>query len=291
MAGFATLQAVIDALNQTGNSQMVPVLKQYSATTVANVVFTSWQQSGIPVAGTTPSVGLGSAATCSKSTSGAVQFNNAPSGKNTYLQSIQALRGDSGFSVWNAGWVLMVDRLAHFSVNHAQASGDINPDCDGTARLASGEGAMIVVEVKSNLSAGSNSFHVTYTNQAGTTGRNTESVATVASRTVHNLATGNLSGSVTGHIFLPLQAGDSGARVITDWVLDSGSATGQLTVALVRPLAWIPLGSFYTTHEFEYASQHQNLVEIPDNACLAFYSQSTTTTAAPFMANLTLIHG
>ena len=166
--------------------------------------------------------------------------------------------------------------LAHVSIANNQATGNISPALDGTARLASGEGGLLFAEVSSALSASTNNFTLTYTNQAGTASRVTPTITTRSSGAV---ATGTYSG-----MFLPLAVGDVGVRSVESWTLSSGTATGTNTFSIVKPIACIS-GSMAGQFELNFLLNKPMLPKIHDSACLFWvhFDASTAWTDIPLL--------
>jgi hypothetical protein len=168
-------------------------------------------------------------------------------------------------------------------VNHAQATGSFSPVIDATSRLGTGDGAMIMVEVGTGLSAGSNVFTLTYTNQAGTGSRTTPQVSTVASAIADRVPYAN------GTWFVPFQDGDFGARSIEGWTLVSGTATGTLCISLIRPMAMMGVVSRALNYERDFMVQLPWLPELYDDACLAFVMSQFTTGSDPLLGGIGIL--
>lgn len=175
-------------------------------------------------------------------------------------------------SVNDRGLLLLCDRIAHANINHNQGTASFSPVIDGTSRLAAGEGGMILMEVTTAFSAASNTRTFTYTNQAGTAGRTTGNIVTVASSLVGRVPYADF-------LWVPLQSGDTGCRSIESTTLVSGTATGAHSVCIVNPIgAWIiiPNGSFMSTRDF--VLEVPSLPLIRDNACLFWLMVHTVAT-------------
>jgi len=86
-------------------------------------------------------------------------------------------------------------------------------------------GLRIFVEITTTMSATATTINVTYTNQAGTTGRT-------------SVATASLSGFVAGRwVEMPLQTGDTGVQKIESVIIGGATnASGALNVIVARPL-------------------------------------------------------
>lgn len=258
MAGFSTYDSVINAVTVNGKMQKIPISKLMTTTQGAQWN-TTWDAVGIPAAGSNPTAGVGNAATCSSSTTGAIIYTNGAGG--TYLHLTGLALGST--SQTNPCALLLVDRLAHCNIANDQATSSFSPVIDGTARLASGEGGMIILENTATLSGAVNQRSFTYTNQAGTGSRVTETF-TCDENDVHAIPTAN-------YLFINLQNGDTGCRSIESTTLVSGSDTGNFNVCIVKPLVMITT-VIRNVSQFDFIIEVPWMPKIPDNACLMFYA-------------------
>lgn len=274
MGGFATLQALKDHLALAQNDCSC-VFRRVQSTPVTSIWHSYWRGgSGYPPVGALPAAGLGSAVALDKNSTGALDIGMVGSGEELILLGMEMQRAVAN----QEGVMLLVDRLAHFSVALNQADGAVSPALSGTARLAAGEGAMLIAEVHTALSAGANVFAFGYTNEAGTAGRTTQQVTSIASAIADRVP-------YDRGLFIPLQSGDRGVRSVESWDLVSGTATGTLTIALVKPIAWLPIGGMSQAHitARDFILQMAILPKIHESACLSMYINfASTTTASTF---------
>jgi hypothetical protein len=98
------------------------------------------------------------------------------------------------------------------------------------------------------------------------------------------------SGNATGRFgpFLPLQAADTGVARINSFTWSGGVAytgTGIVALAIVKPIAEIPLPVTGILTERDLRSQLVSLPKIDDGACLQWllFGTGATTTASSFM--------
>lgn len=99
------------------------------------------------------------------------------------------------------------------------------------------------------------------------------------------------SGNATGRYgpFLPLQAADTGVARINSFTWSTGTAytgSGVVALAIVKPIAEIPLPVTGIMTERDLRSQLVSLPKIDDGACLQWllFGTGATTTASPFVA-------
>lgn len=79
------------------------------------------------------------------------------------------------------------------------------------------------------------------------------------------------AGTVPWDKFLPLAAGDSGVRSITNYTF-SAANTGTICFVLLKPLATIPLDAPGKTQLIDLVQQTPGMERIYDGACLSFFA-------------------
>ena len=78
-------------------------------------------------------------------------------------------------------------------------------------------------------------------------------------------------------LFLPLPAGDTGVRTVTDTTLGAtGTATGEYHLSIVRPLALIQIPTTAQYVERDFVNELPILPRIYDDSCLVVYFLSGT---------------
>ena len=277
MAGYSTIAAIVDDYVK-GKILRCNVRKAPSSSN-ATWVFRDYWMSGGSVTGTVPSAGLGSAVALDNTSDGA--FNNThltpPSGS-TRLHLLRArVQKTGGDTSYLGGWVLFYDRLAHATVSVTQTTGSFSPIIDGTARLASGEGGQIIIAATNSHTGSQNStFTLTYSNQAGTGGQVTQTLQLAS--TVAGINGYAALSPQTGFPYARLASGDVGVRTITDWTTVSMAGTGQITIALIKPIALIPWYLLLEVLEKNYFFHTAALPVVHGAAaisCAAFESTAT----------------
>lgn len=200
-----------------------PLLK-IGAATVVGRHYSPFYVAGVPGAAAAPSPGIGGAALTTYA--GQIPWTNPGSG-NSYLARLAA-------NCNVAGTLLLCDRLWHNSgINVTlNTSQNINstawPARDNTG-TTNGAGVLIGVEVSTVMGAGTPTWTMGYTNQAGTAGR---SIATAAQAAT--MAVGS---------FIPMQlaAGDTGVRSIQTWQQSATMTSGAYHLVAYRMLARVPV--------------------------------------------------
>lgn len=232
-------------------------------------IMSLWPGNGIPVAGGSPTLGMAGAVTTDVSTTGALPLTAASGGRELRLMALELL--SLGFEK-----VYLLDRLAHAQISTSQATASFSPIIDGTARLAAGEGADIILEQTVAQSAAANTLNFTYTNQAGTGSRTTKTFTLVASTPIS-------ASPLDSNVFVPLQDGDTGVRSIEGLTAVSGAATGQFNVILVRKIAELTLTTAGGLGRGkDYFLDLPSAPVINPNACLFLYGVRTATGACAF---------
>lgn len=243
----------------TNNGQDLVISKQVPSVGVANIPHSLWAGTGFPgaAAGTYGTTGKANGRVLTDASTGGITYRNAPSGQ-MYVTRAGMMPG----AATCLGTALLVDRIADVSLAHAEATGSIT-GCDATSRLpaasAGADACQIFVYVTSALSAGSNTFTLTYTNEAGTGSQVTANIVTVASAVANR--------SVNTGLFVQLATGDVGVRSVDAITAVSGAATGTICVALVRVLARIPLPLNQTIIERDFLAEMPGPRAIYDDTC------------------------
>lgn len=157
-------------------------------------------------------------------------------------------------------------------------------------RYASGDGVMAAIVCTTPMT-GNATLVMSYTNQAGVSGR-TSSSTIIFSTTVGNICSSSNTSAAAGSVspFLPLQSGDTGIRSIESFTLASPSG-GLFSVVLVKPLANILLREQNVYREIQFFKEMSVLPEIQNGAFLNFFALCGTTTSLTLRGELQFIWG
>lgn len=148
-----------------------------------------------------------------------------------------------------------------------------------TLRYANGAGCRLFQVQTAVAGATAQNIALSYTNQAGTTGRTMPvTVAMTASGIAGHISHSGVAASNYGP-FLPLASGDSGVRNVAS-VTFSAANTGTSALVLAKPLAQITLGVSALSHEKDLLNQIPSLPVIVDGACLTWIYTAGAATAA-----------
>jgi hypothetical protein len=197
------------------------IIKSAAFTTVAGQPFSTWDVAGNPGAG---SLAIGNTTTGvvpTDATAGAPNINAFGGGALGYLAR-------AWYRASVAGGATLYDRLWHAGsvAMNALATTPLSSQPAITQRLPGASdytGLEILLEINAAVSATATTVTVTYTNQAGVTGRTTG-------------ATASLSGLTNRRVVaMPLQAGDTGVQKIESVTVGGTVATtGSFNVVLAR---------------------------------------------------------
>ena len=121
----------------------------------------------------------------------------------------------------------------------------------------------------------------TYTNQAGTTAKqlnnNGTAIQTLAG--VSACVVGGIDLAV-GNWFIPLAAGDSGIKALTQMQLSAAVATGTLEAVMGHPIGYLPCAIANIVCPVPALENDTALEEALDNACIAFIELPKPATTA-----------
>jgi len=286
---FSSYDSIIASIT-AGKGQQRLFHKVVSSQMVAGGGHSTWMFGSMPsagsVGGTTP--GLWTAQ--DSSTTGAIAFANPSGGDLLHL----VLFGCNP-SAASAGTMMLYDRLGqieYLPLQDGSLPEVVSITSDFTARLDSGEGAQIFGEVTTTGAMATTApvFQITsYTNQAGTTGRQSE----VITGNVISSASAQGRFPYTNKWFIGLQAGDTGVRSVEEYTLTTSSATANVKMNLVaaRPLTFIPMNSANVYVERDCVLATVRMPRIRDNACLALAVMSAGTNTPSFNGNLFAVAG
>ena len=192
--------------------------------------------------------------------------------------------------------ILVVDQVGYYPLTQS-ASSQVFDNTNGPDRyISAGQGGLQVALVGAALggATASNITVLTYVDQDGNTGAtiptNPANAVTVsAALPTVNLGARTLTATGSGP-FLPLAAGDSGVRSLTN-ITFSAANTGLEALVLCRPLAFIPCPTALIPGERDLVMQIANLERIYDNACLSFFVFFPTTTGATLTGGIDVAWG
>lgn len=175
-----------------------------------------------------------------------------------------------------AGTLIIYDRLLHIgsksgTVTTPQAVG-------GTlTRNVGGVGNFAFIEIGAQIGTTGTTVVMSYTNQAGTSGRTSPSV----------VIGGTGFREISRAIMLPLQAGDTGIQAVADvdLVVSTGTA-GAFDVVVGKPLAYVGIGAAGSPAWRDFTTGMPGIPKIDADACLAALWYPNTTTAPELIGGI-----
>lgn len=203
------------------NRQELTYFKSGARTTVAGIWFSMFDLAGNPGAGTLAGSSTAAGVVPDDTTAGMPGINAFGGGNKGYLDAIDF--GNSVACRYRLYDLLFKAGAYAFNANTTLAS---QPSYSARLPLSGGNpdytGLQIWIEAVTAFT-GNQSIAVTYTNQAGTAGRTTGTIATGVAPTVGRM------------LQLPLQAGDTGVQKIES-VVSSVATVGTFNVLVMRRL-------------------------------------------------------
>ena len=163
-----------------------------------------------------------------------------------------------------------------------------------TLRYTNGNGVRAFLSVTTATGATAHNLSMSYTNQAGTSGRTLPvTVSCTASAIVgHITHSGTAANNYGWH--LPMANGDFGIRSVQSVQLSAASgAAGVAALVLAREIATIPVLQASVASERDLINQFPSMEIIPDGACLAllYFAGAATATNSNFYGNVQTIWG
>ena len=231
----------------------------------------SWMGTGTPGAGgASPTYTTGSGYTCSSSTTGAINYNNATT--QNYLAKFAA-------TSTIAGTLVLVDRLWSCSgMGYANSTYTVTTPGSLPARITdSGLGCQIWCEQFAAAGAATGTLTVSYVDP----GSNTESAVIPST----SLVSAPLIGQMQP---VPLAAGYStGVSQIASATNSATWTSGTFGITIVKPIAAIPISAAGAANSMDWAACA--LAKVPANACLMFIWQGAAATANQVLTQLSFI--
>ncbi len=258
LADFDALKASIE------NGRVYPYIKN-SITTNSARWMSYW--TATPNAGAAPTT----AAACNASTVGALLQEPKLSAltNSFYLAQADLAVQTSAFTS-----LMLVDRLSHQGGLSGSATSTLTTNLPTAAltRYTDGEGVMVALEVYTALGTIAITVTLSYTNQAGVSGRTSKPVVI-----------GGSSDSTVSRFFpVSLQDDDTGIRSVESVTPSTSTASGTYGVTLFKPLMLFP--NFSQPTEAVQARTvnpfiggHGCCPEIMDDACLQLIGLSNST--------------
>ena len=135
-------------------------------------------------------------------------------------------------------------------------------------RATNGDGLRLYLVQTASGGGAVQNLSLSYTNQAGTSGRALPVTVTIYTSPTINMISHSGVNSGNYAPFLPMASGDYGVQNVAS-VTFSVANTGTSALVLARPIAEIPIGIISGFHSKNLISQFASLPIVPDGACLS----------------------
>lgn len=276
--GFASLSDLISEATTGGKLQTFNVAKT-GVTGVANIANSLWDVGAVPAAGT---VTAATEYTPTNTTTGGLRQADAGGGDTLHFV------GATIVGTVAANTLLLVDRYYYYVHNIATQSPALSSVASRLQSTAC-KSSFIHAFVTSALGGTPGTYQVTYMDQDG----NTDEANTAASLVAASIARRfPFAASVGNGWFLPFNAGDTGARKLTQITQSVSTGTGQIDVGLSKPICWIPIPIANIPVIIDGIRGAFNLSKIEDGACLCLYEiNKGPTTATSYNGQIILCSG
>lgn len=226
-----------------------------------------WTATGQPGAGAAPASPTTGVVPTS-ATAGAMTFSNPTSPALSYA-------GKLALSTTAQSYFTLYDRLWHVSGISATLTTAQNITFPGLTRWTTGDQVELWVEIYTATTAAATAT-ISYTNQAGTSGRST----TVA------IPAATIAGQM---VPVPLASGDTGVRAVASTTLSGSLTAGNWGLTMVRDVASLSIpsanmGVFMNAYDL-------GMMQIADNACLTWLCLNSAATTPSITGELVIAQG
>jgi len=261
--GFGSLSDLISEATG-GKMQHIYYQKTGAAKPAAAYCQNLWNKGAVPSAGSNGGAAPGGTVNA-KGDAGSLPFSN-PAGSDTLHITTWTAQATV------ANTVMLVDRLFSVSCSHNSANIAIT-GVPSRYQDTTAKNSFVSARVTTVLTATAHNITLTYMDQDGNTAEAAPAIAARVSSAVDTIPL------TTPSWFIPLNAGDTGVRKITNWAT-SGANTGVSDVFVAHMLALCPIPVANMPIVLDGINSAFNLVEIKTNACLMLMEYFATATTA-----------
>lgn len=229
---------------------------------------------------------------CNESAGNGTQVFGIPHGGNvsTDTKHVLNLAAVTAVATGVPGVLMLVDMQGYWpgiSMNSAVAQTLTGTP---TLRYANGAGCRLFGVVTTASGATAHNLALSYTNQAGTTGRALPvTVACTASAIVSHVPHTGTAANNYGP-FLPLASGDTGVQNVASVTFSAASGSGVMALCLARTLAMLPITTVGVAAERDLLNQLPSLPRVYDGACLSwlFFAGAAVGASSNFSGSIEL---
>jgi hypothetical protein len=285
LGAFGSLSALITAATTGGKLQNQTFQKTGTASNATGNAMSLFKVGAQPAAGGAAAAAPGGTSPTS-ATTGSLPLTNAPNANTNHFTT--------GYVTASVvpNTLLMYDRLyaVPFVIANTAVQGVTgqtsnryqNTSSSGTDFIG---GNFVFPEIASVLPATGHNWTVCkYTNQAGVTGQSFASTAGISA------GAANAIDLAAGSWFLPLAAGDSGVKTLTQVQCSASLASGSIEFVVGHPIAFFPCPIANMMCLVDGITTAFNLQFVFDNACLSFLEMpKSATTATTYSGQIQLV--
>lgn len=273
ITGYSNLLAAMGA----GNVQMLYFAKT-GTTGVANIASSLWLGTGQPAAGAIPAAPAAGTAYVNTTTGGLNQ-NNAITGNTQYFL------GATVYPTVAGNCLLLADKAwatGHPLTTQSPAVTGVPTRYQNTTDSQN----TFMSLTASNATTGTQTYQVTYTNQAGASSATTATA--LVARAVNQNCFANTFGAGW---FVQLASGDTGLQKITQ-ITQSATGTGTADLAICKPIAWLPTPSTSVPWREDASRSPLFFTKVFDSSCLFFLElNKPSTSATSYTGTIVLVQG
>jgi hypothetical protein len=265
MTAIASLSDLVNRL--TGGSSGTPETLAFFKTPrvqgaaptapIAGRLASLWRYDGSPSGGAAPTT----VAVPDNTTTGGLKQTDPGGGRQKWLHSVMA----SGLV---PGTLILYDRLLHIG-NLSGTTTTAQTVGGALTRYTNGAGNFVFAEIYTTVGTTATTITMSYTNQAGTSGRTSQAVAFGGSGFRED----------TRAVLLPLADGDTGVQAVASTtVLASTGTAGNFGIVVGHVLATVEIGMAGLAGGRTFAQGLPGLPEVLTDACLAWLWMPNSTT-------------
>lgn len=275
--GFASRSDAISEATSGGKLQSL-LINKVGVTGVAAAHNTLWFEGNVPAAGSA-GANLAAGTNCTRTTTGAIgPQTNAAGGDTLHLAGAQML-GTVG-----ANTLMLYDRLWHGVIDRTVSTTQTVTMTPPRYATTDSVGNFAFVEIQVALPATAHNITLQYVDQDGNAAENAAALAGISSGIAKRL----------DHTpwCVPLNAGDTGFRDLTQITLSATLASGTIQLVAGHFLGYLPCPVANTMPLFDFLSGPLNPPRIQDDACLSLLEVSKgATTATTYNGAIVLLSG
>jgi hypothetical protein len=285
--GFTSLSDLIEERTANGKGQTLGFNKAGSAGSAAGNYMSLWGLGNMPSAGANAAAAP-SGESPTSATAGALTFNNPTTGGDTtHFVTGWPSATITGHNLLLYDRLFQVDKTMNSTATEAVTGVPTRYQSTTLTDPDSAKGNFLMVEVGGTALAATahNWDTVTYLDQgnnASTAPSMTGNSAAVVRRLDH---------PATASWFMPLAAGDTGIKALTQMQCSAAVATGVINFVIGHPIVWLPCPVANMICVADGLNSGLSLERIFDDAALGFLELKPITTACTYSGNLLIVSG